>query len=97
MEGVFLMSDIELINKVKKTLIIAGSTFSDDKVSAYKRAIEEEKNDRAKWVLETILENAKVAVLYAVAYMYEHREQADHNELALSLRSLLFSAHEGGF
>ena len=43
------------------------------------------------------IENAKVAVLYAVAYMYEHREQADHNELALSLRSLLFSAHEGGF
>ena len=43
------------------------------------------------------IENAKVAVLYAVAYLYEHRESADHNALALTLRSLLFSAHEGGF
>ena len=43
------------------------------------------------------IDNAKVAVLYAVAYLYENREQADHNELALSLRGLLFAAHEGGF
>lgn len=43
------------------------------------------------------IENSKVAVLYAVAYMYEHRENADHNELTISLRGLLFSAHEGGF
>ncbi len=33
--------------------------------------------------------NAKVAVLYSVAYFYEHREEADHQELTLSLRSLL--------
>lgn len=33
--------------------------------------------------------NAKVAVLYSVAYFYEHREEADHHELTLSLRSLL--------
>ena len=43
------------------------------------------------------IENSKVAVLYAVAYLYEHREEADHNALNLTLRSLLFSAHEGGF
>lgn len=43
------------------------------------------------------IENAKVAVLYTVAYMYEHREEANHHELTLTLRSLLFSSHEGGF
>ena len=43
------------------------------------------------------VENAKVGVLYAVSYMYENREDADHHQLTLSLRSLLFSAHEGGF
>ena len=43
------------------------------------------------------VENAKVAVLYAVSYMYENREDADHHQLTMSLRSLLFSAHEGGF
>lgn len=42
-------------------------------------------------------DNAKMAVLYAVAYMYEHREEADHHQFMLSLRSLLFSSHEGGF
>ena len=33
--------------------------------------------------------NAKVAVLYAAAYLYEHREEADHKTLTLSLRALL--------
>ena len=33
--------------------------------------------------------NAKVAVLYAAAYLYEHREEADHKSLTLSLRALL--------
>lgn len=33
--------------------------------------------------------NAKVAVLYATAYLYEHREDADHKALTLSLRALL--------
>ena len=41
--------------------------------------------------------NGKVAVLYAVGYMYEHREDADYHQMALMLRSLLFAKHEGGF
>lgn len=40
---------------------------------------------------------SKVAVMYAVAYLYEHREEADHHELILSLRSLLFGVREPGF
>jgi len=42
-------------------------------------------------------ENARVAVMYAAAYLYEHREEADHHSLALTLRSLLFSLREGVF
>ena len=30
-----------------------------------------------------------VAILYAAAYMYEHREEADYHDLALPLRGLL--------
>ena len=37
----------------------------------------------------------RVAVLYAVGYLYEHREEADHHGLMLTLRSLLFSIREG--
>lgn len=33
--------------------------------------------------------SSKIAVMYAVAYLYEHRENADHHALTLSLRSLL--------
>ena len=36
-----------------------------------------------------------VAVLYAVAYLFEHREDADHHQLTLTLRSLLFALREG--
>ena len=45
--------------------------------------------------LETIRQTVKVAILYTVAYFYEHREKADHHALALTLRSLLFAVREG--
>ncbi len=34
-------------------------------------------------------ETVRVAVMYAVAYLYEHRDEADHNELKLTLRAML--------
>ena len=37
---------------------------------------------------------SKAAVLYTLAYLYEHREDADHHELTLTLRSLLFPLRE---
>ncbi len=40
---------------------------------------------------------AKTAVMYAVAYFYEHREEADHHELTLTLRSLLFGSRKEAF
>jgi uncharacterized phage protein (predicted DNA packaging) len=41
--------------------------------------------------------SAKTAVLFAVAYLYEHREEADHHELILTLRALLFGVRQEGF
>ncbi len=40
---------------------------------------------------------ARTAVLYAVAYLYEHREEADHHELVLTLRALMFGLRKDGF
>lgn len=37
------------------------------------------------------------AELYAVAYLYEHREEADHHSLALTLRALLFGVRKEKF
>ena len=40
---------------------------------------------------------ARIAVLYVTAYLYEHREQADHEELVQTLRSLLFGIRKEVF
>ncbi|MFR2774395.1 MAG: head-tail connector protein [Anaerostipes sp.] len=43
------------------------------------------------------IENAKPAVMYSVAYLYEHREEADHHALTITLRSLLFGSRKEVF
>lgn len=45
----------------------------------------------------TVFETGRIAVLYAVAYLYEHREEADHHALVLSLRDLLFGDRRPAF
>ena len=47
---------------------------------------------------ETIIpirETMKMAILYALGYLFEHREEADHHALMLTLRSILFAIREG--
>lgn len=55
------MRDKDIVSLVRDTLVAAGSTFREDKKEAYRQAIAREENDQARWVLETILENAKAA------------------------------------
>lgn len=40
-------------------------------------------------------EACHTATLYAVAYLYTHREEANHNSLLLTLRAMLFAQREG--
>lgn len=51
----------DIVSLVRDTLVEAGSTFRPDKKQAYEKAIETEKNEKAKWVLKQILENAEAA------------------------------------
>ena len=51
----------DVVAKVADCLVRAGSTFCADHKEAYKCAIASEERERAKWNLETILENAEVA------------------------------------
>ncbi len=37
----------------------------------------------------------RIALLYALGYLYEHRDEADHHDLVITLRNLLFSVREG--
>lgn len=51
----------DIIRKVKEALVKAGSSFTKDQMEVYERAIANEGNKQAQWVLSQTLENAKVA------------------------------------
>lgn len=42
-------------------------------------------------------DNEPSAEVYALGYLYEHRDEADHHQLMLTLRSILFAVREGVF
>ena len=51
----------DIVVRVRDAVVEAGSTFRADKKEAYRKAIERENSERAKWVLQTVLENAEAA------------------------------------
>ena len=44
--------------------------------------------------LESLRATCRVAILYALAYLYEHRDEADHHALMLTLRSIRSAIRE---
>jgi len=48
-------------DKVADCLVRAGSTFREDQKAAYRKAIADEKNSNACWVMRQVLDNALVA------------------------------------
>lgn len=50
-----------IVELIADTLVRAGSTFREDQKRAYERSISKERNNRSKWVMGQVLENAKVA------------------------------------
>ena len=55
------VSMVSIINKVADCLVRAGSTFREDQKEAYRKAIADENNSNACWVMRQVLENAIVA------------------------------------
>ena len=62
--------------------------LTDDKWEAVNSDVEDAS-------LTPIRETMKVAILYTIGYLFEHREEADHPGLTLTLRSILFAIREG--
>lgn len=52
---------MDILDDISKCIIEASTTLSCDKLNALKRAIEFEDNVNAKWALEQILENYRIA------------------------------------
>ncbi|MBQ4403306.1 MAG: phage gp6-like head-tail connector protein [Selenomonadaceae bacterium] len=46
---------------------------------------------------ESAGEQAKIATLFTLGYMFEHREEADYKNLTLTLRSLLDGIRKAAF
>ena len=57
------------------------------------RLTEADLDDEEKYVTADI----RIATYYALGYLYEHREEANHHQLTLDLRSLLFGSREARF
>jgi uncharacterized phage protein (predicted DNA packaging) len=81
----YLRIDFEDDDALLENLIISSERLCMDIARIRTKSVFEKK------------ENAKVAVMYAVAYQYEHREDCDHHALVLSLRSLLSGIRKVGF
>ena len=82
----FLRMDGQEDDGVIASLLAAAETLCLDVL----RLKGEEVPDAAMPVLRT-------AILYAMAYLYEHREEADHARLLLTLRALLAGARKEEF
>lgn len=59
-------------------------------------AVNAEATDDDGTELISLRASLRIAILYALGYLFEHREEADHHDLVMTLRNLLFSVREGG-
>ena len=81
----YLRVDTYVENSLIETLMAAAQTLCED-VSRLETAEFEAAGDVAK-----------IATLFTLGYLYEHREEADHKELTLRLRSLLNGIRKAAF
>ena len=77
------------------TLLSAAERLCVDVARLTDEEWEDIDSDTEDTSLVPIRETMKVAILYALGYLYEHREEADHHTLTLTLRSILFAIREG--
>ena len=77
------------------TLVSAAGRMCADVARLSDEKWEAVNSDEEDASLAPVRETMKVAVLYALGYLFEHREDADHHALVLTLRSILFAVREG--
>ena len=77
------------------TLLSAAERLCADVARLTDEEWEDIDSDTEDTSLAPVRETMKVAILYALGYLFEHREEADHHALTLTLRSILFAIREG--
>lgn len=81
----YLRIDTDDENNLIETLLTAAQNLCED-VARLETA-----------EFESAGEVAKIAVLFALGYLFEHREEMNTHELTLRLRSLLFGVRRQAF
>ena len=51
----------DIVSHVRDSLVEAGSVFREDKKEAYRREVDKQCNEKARWVLQEVLDNAEEA------------------------------------
>lgn len=87
--------------KEMKNYLRVDSTDDDRLISTLIHSAEKLCSHVARKSTDELIQDSfdeyKLAVLYATAYLYEHREEANHHELTITLRSMLFGTRKEGF
>jgi len=52
---------MKIVNLIRDAVIEASTTFRKDQFDAYKKALDMETNENTSWMLELLIENAKIA------------------------------------
>ena len=83
-----------------KVYLRQDSSDDDQLITSYILSAEQLVKDISRLDEDGFDKNAatvRIAALYAIGDLYEHREQADHHDLVLTLRALLFGVREAKF
>jgi uncharacterized phage protein (predicted DNA packaging) len=100
-EGVRLL---EVTLEEAKTYLRVSSSDEDDLIKSLIETATKQVQDIARFTdeewessEEKVLIRMRIAILYCIAYLYEHREEADHDALNQTLRALLFGVRKEEF
>ena len=83
-----------------KNYLKVDSTDDDEFITGLITAAEGMISDICRKKIEDMTSDTpilRIAELYAVAYLYEHREEADHKALTETLKYMLFSVRGEAF
>lgn len=86
--------------KEAKQYLRVDSSDEDESISQFMRTAEHlilDVSRRPAEELEAYGDIVRAAELYAIAYLYEHREEADHRAMTETLKYLLFSVRKEAF
>jgi uncharacterized phage protein (predicted DNA packaging) len=97
-------ADMEITLEETKVYLRVTSSDEDELIESLIAAATKQVQDITRQTDDEFMANEekaliriRVAILYTVAYLYEHREEADHHALNMTLRDLLFGTRKEGF